>query len=349
MMIHILPTTIILTLLLLSQTLASSTTTPRNWSVAKLIRVDNSAPGRGDFETIQEAIDSVPSNNSELVFIWVKPGVYVEKVVVPKDKPFVTLGGTKAAANETVVTWNEKGGIFESATFSVLAPYFVARYLTIQNTFGSGGKAVALRVSGDKAAFYDCRILSYQDTLLDDNGSHYYRNCYIEGATDFICGDASSLFEVRYIKCHIHSLSKHNGSITAHDRDSESDQTGYVFLGCKVTGVGATLLGRAWGSYSRVVYAYSYLASNVLPIGWSDWGDKSKQRTVFYGEYKNYGPGADRSKRVAWSKKLAIDEVSGFLSKNMIGGRSWIRPKPKFFRIGSKVFKAGTHGTPSMT
>ncbi|CAN0909154.1 Putative pectinesterase 11 [Linum grandiflorum] len=278
-MIHILPTTIILTLLLLSQTLASSTTTPRNWSVAKLIRVDNSAPGRGDFETIQEAIDSVPSNNSELVFIWVKPGVYVEKVVVPKDKPFVTLGGTKAAANETVVTWNEKGGIFESATFSVLAPYFVARYLTIQNTFGSGGKAVALRVSGDKAAFYDCRILSYQDTLLDDNGSHYYRNCYIEGATDFICGDASSLFEVRYIFISIgHSLSKHNGSITAHDRDSESDQTGYVFLGCKVTGVGATLLGRAWGSYSRVVYAYSYLASNVLPIGWSDWGDKSKQR-----------------------------------------------------------------------
>ncbi|CAN0909156.1 Putative pectinesterase 11 [Linum grandiflorum] len=282
-MIHILPTTIILTLLLLSQTLASSTTTPRNWSVAKLIRVDNSAPGRGDFETIQEAIDSVPSNNSELVFIWVKPGV------------------------------NEKGGIFESATFSVLAPYFVARYLTIQ-----GGKAVALRVSGDKAAFYDCRILSYQDTLLDDNGSHYYRNCYIEGATDFICGDASSLFEVIIDhvadcsilqKCHIHSLSKHNGSITAHDRDSESDQTGYVFLGCKGT-----------------LY-----------------------RTVFYGEYKNYGPGADRSKRVAWSKKLAIDEVSGFLSKNMIGGRSWIRPKPKFFRIGSKVFKAGTHGTPSMT
>ncbi|CAN0909153.1 Putative pectinesterase 11 [Linum grandiflorum] len=285
-MIHILPTTIILTLLLLSQTLASSTTTPRNWSVAKLIRVDNSAPGRGDFETIQEAIDSVPSNNSELVFIWVKPGVYVEKVVVPKDKPFVTLGGTKAAANETVVTWNEKGGIFESATFSVLAPYFVARYLTIQVIYHakqefqqlSGGKAVALRVSGDKAAFYDCRILSYQDTLLDDNGSHYYRNCYIEGATDFICGDASSLFEVRYIFISIGYDTNIHGSITAHDRDSESDQTGYVFLGCKVTGVGATLLGRAWGSYSRVVYAYSYLASNVLPIGWSDWGDKSKQR-----------------------------------------------------------------------
>ncbi|CAN1255782.1 Putative pectinesterase 11, partial [Linum perenne] len=188
--------------------------------------------------------------------------------------------------------------------------------------------AVALRVSGDKAAFHDCRILSYQDTLLDDRGSHYYRNCYIEGAIDFICGK--------------------NGSITAHDKDSESEKTGFVFLGCKVTGVGTTLLGRAWGSYSRVVYAYSYLGSTILPIGWSDWGDKSKQRTVFYGEYKNYGPGANRSKRAAWSKKLEIDEVSGFLSKDMIGGKSWIRAKPKFFRIRSRVFRVGSHGTPSL-
>ncbi|CAN1255779.1 Putative pectinesterase 11 [Linum perenne] len=332
-----------ITIILTLQTLTFASTTPKNWSVARLIRVDQT--GRGDFESIQEAIDSIPSRNSELVFIWVKPGVYVEKVVVPFDKPFITLGGTKAAANDTIVTWSEKGGIFESATVSVLAPYFVARYLTIQNTYGSGGKAVALRVSGDKAAFHDCRILSYQDTLLDDRGSHYYRNCYIEGAIDFICGDASSLFE----KCHIHSLSRKNGSITAHDKDSESEKTGFVFLGCKVTGVGTTLLGRAWGSYSRVVYAYSYLGSTILPIGWSDWGDKSKQsRTVFYGEYKNYGPGANRSKRAAWSKKLEIDEVSGFLSKDMIGGKSWIRAKPKFFRIRSRVFRVGSHGTPSL-
>jgi pectinesterase len=66
----------------------------------------------------------------------------------------------------------------------------------LQNTYGSGAKAVALRVSGDRAAFYGCRILSHQDTLLDDTGRHYYRSCYIEGDTDFICGDAASLFEV---------------------------------------------------------------------------------------------------------------------------------------------------------
>lgn len=66
----------------------------------------------------------------------------------------------------------------------------------MQNTYGSGAKAVALRVAGDRAAFYACRILSYQDTLLDESGRHFYSNCYIEGATDFVCGNAASLFKV---------------------------------------------------------------------------------------------------------------------------------------------------------
>jgi len=66
----------------------------------------------------------------------------------------------------------------------------------VQNTYGAGAKAVALRVAGDRAAFYACRILSYQDTLLDESGRHFYSNCYIEGATDFICGNAASLFKV---------------------------------------------------------------------------------------------------------------------------------------------------------
>ncbi|CAN1269731.1 Putative pectinesterase 11 [Linum perenne] len=257
--------------------MVASGASPSNLSVANLIRVDQS--GKGDFRTIQEAIDSVPSDNLELVFIWVKPGVYVEKVMIPMDKPFITLSGTsQAAANSTTITWSQGGDIFESATLSVLAPFFVGRFLTIQNTYGRGGKAVALRVSGDRAAFYGCRILSYQDTLLDDTGSHYYSNCYIQGATDFICGDASSLFEVCMLLIIKQYVSENKGSITAQHRDLESDETGYIFLGCKITATGPTFLGRPWGSYSRVVYAYSYMASNILSAGWSDWGDNTKQR-----------------------------------------------------------------------
>ena len=97
-------------------------------SAALLIRVDQS--GKGDYRKIQDAIDAVPSSNKEVVFILVKPGIYKEKVVVPADKPFITISGSKA--NGTIITWNDGGNIFESPTFTVLASDFVGQYLTIQ-------------------------------------------------------------------------------------------------------------------------------------------------------------------------------------------------------------------------
>ncbi|KAG4160143.1 hypothetical protein ERO13_D02G216200v2 [Gossypium hirsutum] len=298
-------------------------------STAILLKVDQS--GGGDFMKIQDAIDAVPSNNKQVHFILVKPGTYREKIVVPADKPFITLSGTKPF--DTIITWSEGGEIFRSATLTVLASNFVGRYLTIQNKFGTSGKAVAVRVSGDKAAFYGCRFLSYQDTLLDDAGKHYFNNCYIEGATDFICGNAASLYE----RCHLHSLSKGNGSITAQKRISPSENTGFTFLGCKVTGIGVAFLGRPWGAYSRVIFAHTYMSNVIVPQGWDDWQDQTKHSTVYYGEYKCYGPGADTSKRVQWSHRLSPDEAAPFLTKDMIGGRGWLRPTPKNFKRPSKL------------
>ncbi|XP_009621417.1 putative pectinesterase 11 [Nicotiana tomentosiformis] len=306
----------------------SSSGGPTNFSTAILIRVDQS--GQGDFKKIQDAIDAVPSNNSELFFIWVKPGTYREKIVVPGDKPFITLSGTEAS--NTIITWSDGGDITDSPTLTVLASDFVARYLTIQNSFGTSGKAVALKVKGDRVAFYGCRIQSYQDTLLDDAGRHYYSNCYIEGAVDFIFGNAASLYE----RCHIHSVAA--GAITAQGRESPLENTGFTFLGCKITGTGgSTALGRPWGSYSRVVFVYTFMSSIIQPEGWNDWGDSSKQSTAYYGEYKCYGAGANRSKRVGWSRSLSNEEAAPFLTKNMIGGRSWLRPAPTHFKRRSTI------------
>ncbi|KAJ7966769.1 Pectinesterase [Quillaja saponaria] len=254
-----------------------------------IIRVDQS--GNGDYRNIQDAIDAVPSNNKELVYIKVMPGIYKEKIVVPADKPFIIL---------------------------------TARYLTIQNTYGAGAKAVALRVSGDRVTFSGCRILSHQDTLLDDTGRHYYVNCYIEGETDFICGNAASLFE----KCHLHSVSQQGGAITAQRRVSADEDTGFTFVNCKITGVKSAVLGRPWGSYSKVVFAFSYMSNVILPQGWEDWRDSAKQSSVYYGEYKCYGPGAATKRRVEWSHSLSAQQAQPFLSKNLIDGQRWIRPAP---------------------
>lgn len=302
----------------------SSASVPMNSSSAVLIRVD--PIGNGDFRKIQDAIDAIPSNNSEFYFISIKPGTYREKIVVPADKPYVTLSGNKAS--NTIITWSHGGDIFDSPTFAVLASDFVGRYLTIQNAYGTNKRAVALRVSGDRAAFYGCIILSYQDSLLDDIGNHYYNNCYIEGATDFICGNAASLFE----RCHLHSLSTQFGTITAQHRNSPLENTGFTFLGCKVTGIGQTILGRPWGAYSRVIFANTYMSNVVIPQGWDDWQDPKKHSTVYYGQYKCSGPGADTSKRVKWSHIFSDKEVAPFLSKKMIGGRSWLRPQPTHFK-----------------
>jgi pectinesterase len=59
--------------------------------------------------------------------------------------------------------------------------------------------AVAAMVSGDKAHFHSVAFLGLQDTLWDDEGRHYYTNCFIQGATDFIFGAGQSLYEVVFI------------------------------------------------------------------------------------------------------------------------------------------------------
>ncbi|CAA7401969.1 unnamed protein product [Spirodela intermedia] len=259
---------------------------------------------------IQDAIDAVPKRNKDRIFIFIKPGIFREKIVLSADKPFVTLAGTDV--DSTVISWNDAGKTMESATVTILALDFVGRNITIQvdaeerkqcaagvlSTFGRGSQSPALRVSGDRPAFYGCRMLSYQNTLLDDSGRHYYKDFYIEGATDFVCGDALSLFE----GCQLHSISDHGGAVTAQSRRSAVDRMGYIFVGCSITGRGAL----CWGAMEKLLYTPS------PPGGWDDWGKPSSHRTVFYGEYECFGPGARLAGRVAWPRPLSAVEVAPF-------------------------------------
>ncbi|XP_057533082.1 putative pectinesterase 11 [Amaranthus tricolor] len=286
----------------------------------KRIMIVDESGKTGDFKKIQDAIDAVPSNNVDPTFIRVEPGIYKEKVTVPQDKPFITLSGRNASS--TVITWNDGSDIFKSPTVTVFATDFVGRYLTIQNTYGidTKDKAVALRVTSDRAAFYACRIISYQDTLLDESGRHFYSNCYIEGATDFICGNASSLFQ----KCHLHSSSEDNGAITAQHRMTEEDDSGFYFVGCKITGLKTCTLGRPWGPYSRVVFSQTYMSSTVLPQGWDDWGKPDTHKTAYYGEYECYGPGANTTSRVDWSLKLSNQQAIPFITMTKMDAKAWV-------------------------
>lgn len=135
-------------------------------------------------------------------------------------------------------------------------------------------QGVALRISADKAMFYKIRVLGTQDTLLDDTGSHYFYQCYIQGSIDFIFGRAKSLFQ----DCILESIAKTSGAIAAHHRDSPYDDTGFSFVNCAINGTGRIYLGRAWGDYSRVIYSYSRMENMITPSGWSDWNHPQRQK-----------------------------------------------------------------------
>ncbi|XP_073159067.1 pectinesterase QRT1-like [Henckelia pumila] len=300
----------------------------------KVLLVDKN--GRGDSLTVQGAVDMVPENNAERVKIHILPGIYREKVKIPASKPYISLIGKQDQVSETIITWNDKAsdrdkngfflGTWNSASVTVLSDYFCASGITFENSVVSPGggvdgyQAVALRISGDKAMFYKVRFLGIQDTLLDQTGTHYFYQCFILGSTDFIFGNAKSLYQ----DCRINAIGD-DFAIAAHHRKFLNEDTGFSFLNCTVDGTGSVYLGRAWGIYSRIIYSYCKFNIDIRPGGWENWGIPSRQKTVLFGEYQCGGRGADRRGRVPWSKALGYLEAKSFLDTTFIKGEQWLR------------------------
>ncbi|GBG66471.1 hypothetical protein CBR_g61514 [Chara braunii] len=306
--------------------------------------------GDGHYTTVQAAVNSVPMGNSRRITIQIKSGVYREKIRVVSGKNFISFKGD--GVGKTVLTWgdnartkdkapvkggkggtNEYGtlGTFESASVAVSADHFTAEDLTIQNTAprapngAVGMQAVALRVSGDMVALHRVALFSWQDTLYAHKGRQFYKDCWIHGSIDFICGSAKALFR----NCILYTRGP--GSISAQKGGAAgvSDDTGFVFLGGKVLGESGakdiylgSFLGRAWGPKALTVFAKVYLANVIKPQGWFDWDDPSRRKKVFFAEYQCYGPGANRSKRVWWSKSLSAKEAKPYLTSYWVG--TWI-------------------------
>ena len=192
------------------------------------IRVTVSPAGNGDFQTIQQAVDHAPPEGDGRLIIAIEPGLYRERVVIPQDRPGVMLLGLGANPSDTVITYGMSaaaaGGTFFSSTVDVQGARFEAANLTIQNSFGPGSQAVALSVHSDRAVVRDCRLLGWQDTLYAASGRQLYKNTYIEGAVDFIFGNARAVFE----RCEIRSAG--SGYITAQSRVTPGGATGFATL-----------------------------------------------------------------------------------------------------------------------
>ncbi|KAH8945750.1 hypothetical protein BDL97_12G056900 [Sphagnum fallax] len=286
--------------------------------------------GLGDYKTVGEAIAAIPIHNKDPVIIYIHAGVYEEQIVVLKSQWHITLVG--AGREVTKITSRQSAGAtgttYTTSTVGISASYFTAKNITFENTSpvpldgAVQQQAVALRTTGDFNAFYGCGFLGGQDTLYDDRGRHYFKECFIQGSVDFIFGDGTSLYE----NCELNVIPTDGGSLTAQKRQFAYEGSGYSFVNCAVTGSGppTVLLGRAWGAYSRVVFAYTYFADIIAPQGWFDWDVTARDSTAFYGEYKCFGPGANANGRVSWSHQLSDAEAAPFLSTSFVDGQLWV-------------------------
>ncbi|HYM93779.1 MAG TPA: pectinesterase family protein, partial [Chitinophagaceae bacterium] len=189
--------------------------------------------GSGKYKTVQAAFNTIPVHNKKPVTVFIKQGIYKEKLHLDSTKNFVTLIGEDKF--KTILTYDDHTGKPEhkgdtvntrtSWSFMIKGNNFTARNITFQNDAGfTAGQAVAVEVQGDKAAFYNCRFIGNQDVLFtnSDSSRQYYQDCYIEGSTDFIFGSATAWFE----RCHIHS--KKNSHVTAASTPKDH-LYGYVF------------------------------------------------------------------------------------------------------------------------
>jgi pectinesterase len=126
--------------------------------------------------------------------------------------------------------------------------------------------------------------------------------------------------------CHLLEVADSFGSLAAQKRNESRMHTGFSFLDCKVDGTGIQIfLGRAWGNFSRTVYAYTYMNDIIYSGGWSDFGFPQRDHEVFFGQYKCWGPGANTTQRVPWAYDLTSAQAKPFLSVNFINGKSWLK------------------------
>ncbi|CAL9173756.1 unnamed protein product [Musa hybrid cultivar] len=256
--------------------------------------------GSGDFGSIKEAINDASrrrGRESRRFVIYVKEGVYVENVQVGvRDLMLVGDG-----IGKTVVT---------------------------------GSRSVA----GGSTTFNSATVgdfEGYQDTLYAHSLRQFYRECDVHGTVDFIFGNAAAVLQ----DCNIYvrrPMSKQQNTITAQGRTDPSQNTGIVIQHCRVTaapdlrpvqGKFRTYLGRPWQAYSRTVFMGTYMDDLISAAGWLEWSGGFALNTLYYGEYKNTGPGSDTSRRVRWRGHHVITDPSTalrFTVRGLLSGGSWL-------------------------
>ena len=279
--------------------------------------------GTAEFRNVSEAIEVCRAFMEYHKVIYVKKGVYKEKLVIPQWLTNIEICGEDR--DQTIITWDDhanikaditplttsgeaqKIGTFRTFTLKIQGSKITLKNITIENNSARLGQAVALHTERDRLTFVNCRLLGHQDTIYTGNAKTrlYFKDCYIEGTTDFIFGPSTAWFEHCQIFC------KANSYITAASTPQDVAY-GYIFNNCSISceqGVDKVYLGRPWRDYGYTLFMNCQLPRQIRPEGWHQWRPEAV-KTARYMEYNNTGEGAATDKRVAWSRQLTKKEAS---------------------------------------
>jgi pectin methylesterase-like acyl-CoA thioesterase len=274
------------------------------------------AKSGGDYATVQAAIDSIPSGSSTRVRIEIRAGTYNEKLTIASRTNLCLVG---ESATSTILSYGDSnasvGSTSGSASVHVSANDFSAANLTIQNSYGSGSQAVALRTTGQRQQFLNCRFVGYQDTLYTHNGSQYFKNCYVQGNTDYVFGGATAVLD----NCEVRNVA--GGSAVSAPSTDIALAYGIVFLGGSFTAASSVSansvgLGRPWGANGSAAFLNVALGAHVIDEGFVPMSDNVPENARFK-EYQNTGAGANASSRASYQMTAA--DAAKFTLTNIFG------------------------------
>ena len=299
------------------------------------VRLNVSATGQ--YKTVQDAVDHAPDAGA---VILIAPGTYKEKIQIKSKN--IWLVGTGSDPKAVVLTFGDSskntGSTFKSGTVTVDADGFEAENLTIANTWwdehpdpADASQAVALQMNSDHAVIDRVRMISGQDTLYAASRScrsntdtaaclasrQFFNDCYVEGNVDYIFGDAKAVFD----HCELHSRPHGSIMVTAQSKHFPAEDSGYYFLGCKITGANngnRLYFGRPWRDFATVLFYDTDIEQKMTPEGWGEWDGRLK--TATYLEYKSHGEGVNGGHRAIEYPALSAEQERSLTPAHLLRG-----------------------------
>ncbi len=291
-------------------------------------------------------------------------GYYSEARAVDKYEKGVAIGmgtghwGATVNVLPTATAFRSEGVIYESS---------FNRYMTTEEVadgVGKGGdnskvdrskatdadiklyknkeRACVIFIEADQSEFKDCQFLSSQDTMFTGNNTEhtYFKNCVIEGTTDYICGDGSAVFDGCTLSMYGYGDKAASGSIIVASK--ALSQLGYLFNNCKVVktsypginnGITKTYFARPWRADSKVVFLNTEVedANTIAPAGFTSMSNVTPAKAKYY-EYNTHladGTKVSTSSRAAGVNKMTDEEASAVKLEDYFEG--WT---PAYYKSG---------------